>query len=229
MTFPAHSLIQLLQELARQIAGVPQHAEALRAGFDGGDVRQVICATIDAERHLRALAVSTDRIKAHVIPADDLGMVLGSLSELVLRAIRIAVLTELDALRDVVSGPSARGRSRALFQGPFQSLDDLTGYVRDELQRIARRWLDFRGIEGVSRTAYRDALRMAHAAMRALGTDSDLASFLRHGVTRSDWLALAEVCARMLAALTIPIDVEPDLPLLVTTRPSYAPARSGAL
>lgn len=229
MTFDTPCLIQQLQELEQQISGVRPHAEALRAAFDRQDLGQTICAKLDAERHLRALALTTECLKARVLRADDLGVEFGSLSELVLRAIRIVVLTELDALRDVVSGPAARGRSRALFQGPFQSVDDLTGCVRDELHRIVLRWLDFRGTECVSRTAYRDALRCAHSATRALGTDSDLASFLRLGVTRNDWPALEAVCKRMLAALTIRIDVEPDLPLLVTTPRSHATSTGGAL
>ncbi|MEO7734515.1 MAG: hypothetical protein ABIY55_26400 [Kofleriaceae bacterium] len=229
MTFDTAFLIQLLQELDQQITDVRPHAEALRAAFDRQDLGQTICAKLDAERHLRALALTTECIKARVIRADDLGTEFGSLSELVLRAIRIVVLTELDALRDIVSGPAARGRSRALFQGLFHSVDDLTGCVRDELHRIVLRWLDLRGAEGVSRTAYRDALRCAHAATRALGIDSDLASFLRLGVTRNDWPALEAVCTRMLAALTIRIDVEPDLPLLVPLSRSHTPMGGRAL
>jgi hypothetical protein len=73
-------------------------------------------------------------------------------------------------------------------------------------------------MQRVDRASYRAALRAAHASIRELGTRSEVARFLREGLTRTEWPALKEVCADMLAALAIRIDVDPDLPLLVHSR-----------
>jgi hypothetical protein len=98
MSFDSRALLRRLQELQLQIAATPQHGESLRAALDGCDLGEAICATIDAERHVLAMAASTADIQAQVVPTDDLGAV-ESLSELVLRAVRMVVLTESSMLR----------------------------------------------------------------------------------------------------------------------------------
>lgn len=217
MSLPSASLIQHLQDLEQQIADAPRYREALRASFD----RRDRSALTDAKRHLRAMAVTTGHIKAQVIPADNLGVVLESLSELVLRAVRMVVLTELTALHDVVTESSALARTLAWFPERFRAAD---AYLRDELQRITGPWDQYRGMQDVERAAYRAALGVAHASMRELGTTSVAARFLREGVNRTDWPALSAGCSRILAVLTLRIDIDPDLPLLVHSHPLHGPA-----
>jgi hypothetical protein len=219
MTLNSPFLIRRLQELEQQIAEVPSHMGPLREAWERQDRPALLCANIDAERHIRAMAITTGHIKAQVVPADGLGDVLESLSELVLRAVRMVLLAELSALRDVVSEPSARGRSSALFQGRFRSIDELTSSLDDELIRITNQLRAYRDVQDTERAAYRNALQTAHASMRELHSGSEAARFLRAGLTRTDWPTLQEVCARMLAALAIRIDVDPDLPLVVRSRP----------
>jgi hypothetical protein len=219
MTLNSPFLIQRLQELQQNIAGAPRCVESLREALDRQELGAVFRARMDAERHLRDLEMLAGHIKAQVVPADDLGEALESLSELALRAVRMVLLAELNTLRKVVSEPSARGRSRALFQGPFRSVDDLASSLGDKLLRVTDQWRAYR-VQGVERETYRAALRAAHASMRELGTGSEVARFLREGVTRTDWIELRDVCARMLAALMIRIDIDPDLPLLVRCSPS---------
>jgi hypothetical protein len=101
MSFDSRSLLRRLQELQLQIAATPQHGESLRGALDGHDLGEAICATIDAERHVLAMAATIADIQAQVVPTDDLGAV-ESLSELVFRAVRMVVLTELSMLREVV-------------------------------------------------------------------------------------------------------------------------------
>lgn len=218
MTLNSSSLIQRLQELQQQIADATRCGTSLKDAWNRQDRQAFLCASIDAERHVDTMAVTAGDIKAQVVPADALGNEPESLSELVLRAVRMVLLAELNALRDAVSEPSARGRSRALFQGPFRSIDELTASLRDELRRITDQWRAYRGMQRVDRASYRAALRAAHASMRELGIGSEIARFLRAGLTRTDWPAAQKVCARMVAALAIRIDVDPDLPL-VCARP----------
>jgi hypothetical protein len=219
MTLNSSSLIQRLQELQQQIADATLCGASLQEAQHRQDRQAFLYASIDAERHVDRMAVTTGDIKAQVVPADDLGHEPESLSELVLRAVRIVLLAELSALRDAVSERSARDRSRALFQGPFRSIDELTSSMRDELIRITDRWRAYRGMQRVDLVSYRAALRAAHASMRELDIGSEVAHFLRAGLTCTDWPALQKVCARMVAAsMAIRIDVDPVLPL-VCSRP----------
>jgi hypothetical protein len=228
MSLESTSLLQRLKELEQQVEDVPRVAEALRQAMNGYDVGNYFRATLDAERHVRAMARTTAHLKAQVVAADPLGAKVESLSELVLRAVRLIVLGDLIQLRDVTCSPSACGRSVALFRGPLACMDDLAAVVCAELHRITRLWDGYRGVRGAERTAYRAALRSAHAAMRQLGRASDFARFLCEGRARTEWPALCEVCARTLAALTIDIDTDPDLPLLVLPEPLHDRRTAGA-
>jgi hypothetical protein len=211
MIFHSPSLIQRLQELQQQVADAPSYGESLRAAWEEHDIRAVVCTTIDAERHFRAMRVTTARIKAQVVPADGLGDIPELLSELVFRAVRIVLLAELGTLRDVVCEPSARSRLPALLRKPLRSIEDLTSCPRDEIHRITHRWSASRYKQDIERAAYRAALREVHASMRELGHTSHFARFLREESRHTGWPALEEVCVRMSAAFAIRIDVDLDL------------------
>jgi hypothetical protein len=221
MTFDSASALRRLQALQEQIAEAPGLGESLRAAWAGHDLQEARCVTIDARRHLSALAMTTALLKAQVLATDGLGAALESLSELALRAVRMVVLTELGALCDLVRAPSAHDLSRALPWGRLAGIENLTVHVWAELDRITDQWRRYRGTAGIERAAYRAALRAAHTSLRELGDTSELARFLRAGLTGNDWPALQQVCARMIAALTIGIDVDPDLPLLVSPQPLH--------
>ena len=214
MTLNSFSLIQRLQELQQEIADATRCGTLLLEARDRQDRQAFLCASVDAERHVATMAMIAGEIKVQVVPFDGLGNEPESLSELVLRAVRIVLLAERRALCDAVSEPSAQGRSRAVFQGPFQSIDGLTSFLRDELIRITDQWRAARGMQRVDRVSYRAALRAAHVSMRELAFQ--VAPFLRAGLTRADWPALQNVSVRMDAALAVRIDVDPELPLVCT-------------
>ena len=115
--------------------------------------------------------------------------------------------------------PSARERSRALFQGRFLSIDDLTAALGAELNQITDRWRAYRGTQRVDRASYRAAQRAAHVSMRELGNASGAAWVLREGLACTEAPAVQEACAAMVATLAIRIDVDPELPLIVCSRP----------
>jgi hypothetical protein len=166
-----------------------------------------------SERHVRAMATTTACIRDHVVNTDGLGGMPESLAELVLRAVRMVLLAELDALRALWRDPAARGRSTRLFGERFRSFDDLVMFVQAELDRITRMWN--RDQPWVDRLAFRAALRGAAQAMRHLGEEPELSRFLRDGAARRDWPALRRTCKRMRAALDIQIAAEPDRPLVI--------------
>jgi hypothetical protein len=215
MTFDSPTVVRQLQTLERQLAEVASHREALRAAWARGDRQGARHATALAERHVRAMAITTAQLKARVVSADDLGVALESLSELALRAARLVVLTELGTLRALVHTLPAVAPVRPLSWGRFWGIDDLTACVRAELDQITASWRALRGQADSERPAYRAALHAAHGSMRALGTASEFARFLWEGRSRTDWPPMLAAAARMSIAMTLRIDVEPDRPLLV--------------
>ena len=138
------------------------------------------------------------------------------MSELVLRAQRRIVLAELDTLRDIAAEPSTRSRWTALAFSPFERLEDWIGYVGHDVNGSAQGWIDYRGYAS-ERAAYRAALREAHARMRRLAERSKATPFLLDAVVRTDWPALQVPCSRISVALTIPLDVDPDMAVVVIT------------
>ena len=220
MTSDSIALVRHLQTLERQIVEAAHHHDALRAATAGSDRGAVQCAGWQAERHLRAMAITTARLKAHVVPADGLGPALESLSELALRAARLVVLSELDTLRALVHEGAPAAVHGPVAWGRFYGVEDLAACVRAALDRITASWWAHRGCAQSDRRAYRASLHEAHAAMRQLGTASEFARFLWEGRSRADWPALQATCSRMSTALTQRIDIAPDQPLVACASPA---------
>src|SRR5262245_16878129 len=137
MTFDSLSILSHLQALERQLAETPRLDQALRMARAHSDRQAVQRAAAQAERHVRAMAITAGQLKADVLPAVDLGAALESRSELGLRAARIVVLAELDTLRELVREHES---SRLLPWGRFRGIEDLTACVRAELDQIAHHW-----------------------------------------------------------------------------------------
>lgn len=215
MTFDSIAVIGQLQDLEQQIAATPQYRDSLQHAFAGGEGADILCNLVHSERHVRAMATTTACIRDQVVSMDGLDGTPESLAELVLRAVRMVLLTELDALQYLVRGAAVRGRSTRLFDGRFQSFDELALFLRAELDRVTRMWRRDHDRPWVDRLAFRAALRAAAQAMRHLGEVPELSRFLRDWAGRSDWPALLGICGRMRAALGIQIAVEPDQPLLI--------------
>jgi hypothetical protein len=205
MTFDSASLLLRLLALQQQITASPRHRAALRETRRGADRFTAVCAAIDAEHYARSMVVTTERIRARVVPSDGLGDALESLSELVLRAVRMVVLAELCTLGELVGTSTAAA--------------GLVLSVRAELNRVTEQWLRSRETASVDRAVYRSALREAHAAIQELGTTSDFAGFLDSGLNRSSSPSFQAACARTLVALTLSINVEPDVPVVVVSWP----------
>jgi uncharacterized membrane protein len=212
------ALIQQLQQFEQQIADVPRYQAALHQAVAEHNLGAFACAKLSTEHHFFALAVTTGQLRVQVVPADGLGDALDSLSELVLRAVRMVLLADSLVLRDVLGSLTARHRSSTLLPEPYRTVDDLISGLHEELDRITGRWKAYHDVPGVDRTAYRAALRTAHASMRELASDSRAARFLQAGLRRTEWPELQDVCGRMEAALALQIDIEPDTPLLVHPR-----------
>ncbi len=215
MTFNSPIVVRQLQTLERQLAEVPRRHEALRTAWARCDPQGARRATVQAEHHVRAMAITTQQLKARVVPFDDLGDALESLSELALRATRRVVIAELDTLRALVQTRPKVAMTRPPSWGRFRGIEDLTVCVRAELDRITEPWLALRGRARSERPAYRVALHRAHGALRRLGTASEFGRFLWEGRRRTDWPALCALCIRISAVLTLRLDVAPDLPLVV--------------
>lgn len=215
MTFDSFYVLAQLQDLERQLAETPRQIESLRIAYLHEDRTEILCNLVDSERLLSALAATTAHLHARIVTTDGLGTSLEFLPELALRAVRMVLLTELAALRDVVGIPAQQRRGRATSRGRFRSVHDLMVFVHEELDRITRMWSGRRDRPWVDRRAFRAALSAAARAMQQLGRVPDLASFLREGILRDDWPELAAICTRIRAALDIRIAVQSDRPLLM--------------
>jgi len=180
---------------------------------------------LDLRHDLMTMAAIIARVKTAVTTADGLGPTSGSLSlsELTIRAKRFIVLTELETLRALTTGTRDGQPRDPRCWTPFAGIEDLTLFVRGELNRITHGWLSYR--TSAERSAYRSALGVAHAEMRTLGFGSDFARFLP-GVANglSNRPAIRDACTRMFAALMLKIDVDPDVSLLTAT---FAPPTTG--
>lgn len=225
MTFDSLAVIEQLQDLEQQIAATPRYVDSLQRAFARGDRADILGNLVESERHLRAMATTTACVRDQIVDMDGLGGMLESLTELVLRAVRMVLLIELDVLRGLVCGAAAHGRSTRLFGGRFESIDNLASFVHAELDRITRMWS--RDRPWVDRGAFRTALRAAARAMRHLGEVPELSRFLRDGAVGSDWPALVGTCRRMRAALDVQIAAEPDQPLLIHTHHMHELPRQG--
>lgn len=215
MTFDSVAILGQLQDLEQQIAAAPQYRDSLQRAFVRGDGADILCSLMHGERHVRAMATTTAHIKHRILTVDGLGGTLESLAELMLRAVRVVLLVELDAFQNVVRSAAAHGRSTRLFDGRFDSFDELASFMRAELDRVTRMWSSDHDRPWTDRLAFRAALGTATQAMRHLAEVPELSRFLRDGSMRSDWPELLRICRRMRAALGTRIAVEPDQPLLI--------------
>jgi hypothetical protein len=218
--FDSRSVLLDLQTLECQLAKVPRHLEALHLAWARPDPGGVLRATALAECHIRTMALTAGRLKAQVVAADDLGETVESLSELGLRAARMVVLAELPTLRELACPVPGHGPSPGLSWGRFRGIDDLTVCVHDELNSITTEWRTGRSRARSDRPAFRAGLRAAYALMRKLGTASEFARFLWDGRHRADWPALQALCGRASLALTMRLDVEPEMPLMIHVKPA---------
>jgi hypothetical protein len=160
------------------------------------------------------MATATARIHARIVATDGLGAKVEFLPELVLRAVRMVLLTELAALREVMGCPTPQRRAAAN-RGRFRDVHDLTAFVHEELDQITRAWSGHRDRPWADRLAFRAGVYAAARAVQRLGRVPDLVSFLCEGGQRSDWPELAEICTRIRAAFDIGIAVKSDRPFLL--------------
>jgi hypothetical protein len=72
MVFDSPTAVQQLQTLERQLAEAPRHDAAVRVPWRG-DRQAARRAIAQAERHVRAMAITTEDLKVHVVCADGLG------------------------------------------------------------------------------------------------------------------------------------------------------------
>jgi hypothetical protein len=218
MTFDSLYVLAQLQELERQIAETPRQIESLRLAYLREDRSEILCNLVDSQRLLSALVATTARLRTRIVATDGLGTSLEFLPELALRAVRMVLLTELAALRDVVGSPYPPRRGQAQSRGRFRTVHDLVTFVHEELDQITRAWSGHRDRPWSDRQAFRAGVYAAARAMQRLGRVPDLASFLCEGSHRPDWPELAAICARIRAALDIGIAAQSDRPLLLHAR-----------
>src|SRR6185295_1244027 len=135
--------------------------------------------------------------------ADQLGPC-ESLVELVVRAIRRALLVEIGALRRASGQPEAR----VLERGLSMRLDEFARPVEIELRSIAERCARSRGTLQIYPAGYRANVAAVAQSLGALVARPDVAMFVEEARRRTDWPAVARVCQRLWDVTQLRIDVD---------------------
>lgn len=173
---------------------------------------------LEQQVEVDAIMEMTSALQSYIVPMDGLGATVESLTELAIRARRMVVVAQTDALREVLRGPVAAERSQGWFTGRFRHIDHVADFFANEFYRINCIWLQYRrddqraaGMESEDRIIlYQTALRVAHQAMRSLGHDPALAQFLQKGTAADHWPEVQAACTQIAAALAVQIDMEPS-------------------
>jgi hypothetical protein len=150
-----------------------------------------------------------------------MGVELGSLAELGVRAQTLAILLLLDELCDAML--YSWSLYQELFTGKLRTIEDVVWYIFDKLARINRPWFHHRAkphplaagalprILGTTRSLqYHAAIRGAQRAIANLAADPDFAHFLRFGSSRADAPRVRRACDQLVDVLGIALTREPD-------------------
>jgi hypothetical protein len=210
-----------LQTLEQQLNYLRRVGAVLRNASVIGDELAALRATEQAQDALATLAITATTVRHQVVPADGLGRTVGSLSELALRAIRTVVLASVCDLNELLYGSRTFSPSNRLLVGRYQKM---APPLQHELERIPAIWMPYReGAPTGNRVLYRTAIRAAQHAMSELSAKPELARFRQLAASRTDWREVQLVSMRLVAALAVRVDSEPDSAVFTSSRPLHIP------
>lgn len=210
--FQSSVVVEALQSLEMHLGAHRDHLAHVVSALSAGHWMSAL-AEADNLRHAIGFVVTMyERLHASIIPADELGSAVESIGELVLRARRMVILSQIGQLRDILRGSAAKNRARSWFGGPFEDIDDVAMFFHNELYRINNIWIQYRTDDAAQRassdrtTIYRASVRLAQRDLRDLLEFPDLAHFLREGLAMADWPEVHTAFTEITAALAVTID-----------------------
>jgi hypothetical protein len=162
-----------------------------------------------------------------VVDNDDLGASVGSEEELVFRAARLIVETQLgrieQAIRAVLGSHSPDAVCTDAWDRLLEAMLEAIPLARKELRRITRAWRLHRyaGAEAI------DAVRTAISELRAMAEVPEVKRLLGRGWLSTRWPEIAAACGQILVALHVHVDLE-GARMLWDARGGFADASSSA-
>jgi hypothetical protein len=211
--FDPSVVLETLHIVEQQFAALRARSTEVMEALHGGDYDPLRRPAAELHQLLDATLATLADLKAHVVPGDGGGTTLESPSELLLRARRMVIIAALGRLRDALRDPAARAGAASWFVGRFQSIDELTTFLYDELHQISLLWTRYRKdapqaramVDAERRPLYCSALRMGRRALRDLGTQADVARVLHEGMAATGWPDVRAACMYIAAAFAIQI------------------------
>jgi hypothetical protein len=219
----ADVILTLLHTVARESEAVHAISRALFVARATGRTIEHTMATRQLSHSCNLLMSRIAALQNLVIEFDEdiAGVEAGSLAELGVRAQTLAILLLLDELCDAMSYRPAAYQE--LFTGQLQTIEDVVLRLFDSLARINKLWLRHRAKPHALATGftsrvfdtprsllYCTAIRRAQRAIADLGSDPDLAHFLRAGSSRTDAPRVGRACDQLAEVLGVALTREPD-------------------
>jgi hypothetical protein len=195
------AILRRLKQLYGQLAAVPRHLQRIESATN--KTLAMIRSIVAGARHQLVVLAATSEDLLQRTAADQLGPC-ESLVELVVRAIRRALLVEIGALRRASGQPEAR----VLERGLSMRLDEFARPVEIELRSIAERCARSRGTLQIYPAGYRANVAAVAQSLGALVARPDVAMFVEEARRRTDWPAVARVCQRLWDVTQLRIDVD---------------------
>jgi hypothetical protein len=194
-------IVRRLKQLYGQLAAVPRHLQRIENAPN--KTLAMIRSIVAGARHQLVVLAATSEDLVQRTAADQLGPC-ESLVELVVRAIRRALLVEIGALRRASGQPEARVLERRL----SMRLDEFARPVEIELRSIAERCARSRRTLQIQPADYRATVNAVAQSLGALVARPDVAMFVEEARRRTDWPAVARVCQRLWDVTQLRIDVD---------------------
>jgi hypothetical protein len=222
MRFESSVVLETLQALEKQFAAHRGHLAQVAAALAAGQFAAAFEAANQLRDSLGAVDAMYKRLYANIVPVDDLGSVVESVGELVLRGRRMVILAQVAALRELLKQPDGMSRAQGWFVGEFHDMDDVDSYFDRAFTKINRIWTQYRqnhvdevGMSPSDRsTLYRASVRVAQCALHDVPRHPDVAYLLRAGLDATDWPEAHAAFTQIFVALAVQIDVGANRALL---------------
>lgn len=209
--FKAKRVVATLRALRDQVASLKGSTE-IRKIVNGGDLRCAVRAVVHERDTQSSISTTMTALASEILPIDILGPY-GSLDELVLRASRLVILTQVSHLQVLIKETQSRHLARP-FQDWTRFANTALPFIQDELTRIDKMWMAFRPPSERSAMSdsarYRTGVAVAQFSIRELGRRAPIAKFFRDGMSHGDHVGARHPCDLMLRVLEFEINAIPD-------------------
>jgi hypothetical protein len=219
MGFDSSVVMEMLQQLELVGSEARPCAAHLTSALSIGGYREAALVSGTLHRGLEIIEGTMARLATHVVTADGLGEPGDCLGELVIRTRAMVIVDQLARVREALRDPSVRACSSGWFIGRFCDIDSVFALLQADLRQIHQGWRPYRptlseGVDKVDELSlyrYRITVRLAQQALEGIGDVPDFVHFLRCAGSVDNCVEISSAVQHIVAALTIRIDMGPNL------------------